>query len=650
MGELVLNPATISLWTARAPGTAALTGIMGTTTQSGPTTMKAGELHRSAFGNGIEESRGPWRVVSQPPRRNHLVFIGIMAASSPSAWARRREGQKNSRQAPTGLGRLGRDPLQSAAVQQADAESSNRRGGGRVAVQDCGRRRNQVKLGHCANPAALEAWKGYEWAKALDKGALYATKENAAMMAKYIKEHASDGYSCLFLSLLAFSTKPIGFFDQKWGEVTIERLDSVIGRYAREARTAITIYLLCKDGRLRGQQVFGRGSDHGGAIAIIPAGNGAIHALPIAQPSGEAIVVPEAVLRDITGDAAPREQAAATAEAPEPAPDRTGAAASPEPESERKRHGPQGPQDYRLIPACDPPNVVGPFLWPPKSGKYVGPSPPPKWFTGDWVAGYLASERRDVSMMRQWLYTNVLRPDLASATLGNFRRFGTTVYYSDVNFGSTVARIGRRSFTDGQTEDEFFTAGDRLTADGYSWDVLRVTWDGHPVLVAKPCSISTIILAEPADAKVHPALGEVDEVELFKARCTAMRLTRSDPIETALATRWMGDWAAKGYDVKGDPDDVASLASAVARQYCSVGSVGGGYGWGLCYSCGGKLTGKSRICCWGVNRPLAKIIAAGEKVTSLTNRILYPGVVWCTSQHPPLKAGVETVATDQNFQ
>jgi len=576
-----------------------------------------------------------------------------MASLSRSAWARRLGGKKNSSQSPPGSGRLGGDPLQSAAVQHADAESSNRHGGGGVAANGCGRRRNQVKQGHCANPAALEAWKGYEWAKALDEGAMYATKENAAMMAKYIKEHASDGPSCLFLSLLAFSTKPMGFFDQKWGEVKIEKLDGVIGRYAREARTAITVYLLDKDGLLKGQQVFGRGSEHGGAVAIIPAGNGAIHALPISKPSSLAIKVPEAVLADIVGDAAPRGPAAATADAPKPAPDRNGAVACPQPVEGTK------PEPVKRDPACvdgySPPpygplDVIGPFVWPPKSGKYVGPSPPPKWFVGEWVAGYLAKERRDTSMMRQWLYTNVIRPDLASATLGNFHRYGTAVYYSDVNLGSSVTRIGRRRFTDGQTEDEFFTAGDRLTADGYSWDILRVTWDGHPVLVAKPCSISTTLFAEPADAKVHPALGEVDKSELFKARCTAMRLTRSDPIETALATRWMGDWAARGYDVRGDPDDVATLASAVARQYCSVGSVGGGYGWGLCYSCGGQLTGKSRICCRGRNSPLAKMIAAGEKVTSMANRILYPGVVWCVSQHPPLKAGVETVATDQNFQ
>lgn len=559
----------------------------------------------------------------------------------------KKHDERSGRGGYGGRGGSGKSASWVSARRDADGPSSTSEKEG---VQDCSRRRNQVKQGHCANPAALEAWKGYEWAKALDKGAMYATKENAAMMAKYIKEHASDGPSCLFLSLLAFSTKPIDFFNQKWGEVTIERLDGLIGRYAREARTAITIYLLCKDGRLRGQQVFGRGSSHGGAIAIIPAGNGAIHALPIAQPSGDAIVVPDAVLKDIMGDAGPQEPAAVTVEAPKPAPDRTGATASPKSAVECKLIGFQRPQDCRPNPACYPPTTPGSFVWPPKSGKYVGPSPPPAWFTGEWVAGYMASERRDASTLRRWLYTNVLRPDLASATLSNFRRFGTTVYYSDVNLGSTVARIGRRSFTDGQTEDEYFTAGDRLTADGYSWDVLRVTWDGHPVLVAKPCSISTTLFAEPADAKVHPALGDVDRAELFKARCTAMRLTRSDPIETALATRWMGDWAAKGYDVKGDPDDVATLASAVARQYCSVGSVGGGYGWGLCYSCGGKLTGKSRICCRGVNSPLARMIAAGEKVTSMTNRILYPGVVWCSSQHPPLKAGVETVATDQNFQ
>lgn len=477
---------------------------------------------------------------------------------------------------------------------------------------------------------------------------MYATKENAAMMVKYIKEHASDGPSCLFLSLLAFCTAPTDFFDQRWGEVKIEKVDGLIGRYARAARTAITVYLLGEDGRLTGQKVFGRGSEHGGAIAIIPAGNGAIHALPIAKPSGLAVAVPAAVLADIKGDSAPQATAAATADSPKPTAERAAVVANPPTVVVAVAPPLDAPVVASTTTALQPP--VGPFLWPPKSGTYVGPSPPPTWFVGEWVAGFMAKERRDVSMMRQWLYTNVLRPSLASASLGNFQRYGTAVYYSEVTLGSSVTRVGRRRFTDGHTEDDFFTAGDRLTADGYNWDVLRVTWDGHPVLVVKPCSVSTVIFGEPADAKVEPALGEVDKGELFKARCTAMRLTRSDPVETALATRWMGDWAASSYDVRGDPDDVATVASAVARQYRSVGSVGGGYGWGLCYSCGGQLTGKSRICCRGVNGPLAKMIAAGEKVTSMANRILYPGVVWCTSQHPPLKAGVETVATDKNFR
>jgi len=477
---------------------------------------------------------------------------------------------------------------------------------------------------------------------------MFATKENAAMMAKYIKEHASDGPSCLFLSLLAFSTAPMDFFNQQWGEVQIEKVDGLIGRYAQAARTAITVYFLSKDGRLTGQKVFGRGSEHGGAIAIIPAGNGAIHALPISKPSGVAVEVPAAVLADIVGDSAPKAPVAATAVVPEPAAFCAVAVVSPPAAVAAAVPKPAAQVVVAATTALQP--RVGPFLWPPKSGKYVGPSPPPSWFIGEWVAGFMAKERRDVSTMRQWLYTNVLRPSLASAFLGNFQRYGTTVYYSDVVLGSSVTRVGRRKFTDGHTEDDFFTAGDCLTADGYSWDVLRVTWDGHPVLVVKPCSISTTLFAEPANAKVEPALGEVDKGELFKARCTAMRLTRSDPVETALVTRWMGDWAASGYNVKGDPDDVATVASAVARQYRSVGSVCGGYGWGLCYSCGGQLTGKSRICCRGVNSPLAKMIAAGEKVTSMANRFLYPGVVWCTSQHPPLKAGVETVATDLNFR
>jgi hypothetical protein len=470
------------------------------------------------------------------------------------------------------------------------------------------------------------------------------------MMVKYIVAHANDGPSCLFLSLLAFCTAPTDFFEQKWGEVDIGRVDGLIGCFVRATRITISVYLLGSDGCLTGQKIFRGGGGHGGAIAIIPAGNGAVHALPLARPSARPVVVPPAILGDIMGDSDPGQGAAVTAPLPEPVVERETTVASPgEDQVFQPAPSPQittsdGGSTAALATAEQRtvPSAIG--------GKYVGPGAPPSWFSGEWVAGFMATERRDVSMFRQWLYTNVVRPHMASATLGNFHRYGTTVYYSDVSLGFSVTRIGRRRFTDGHCEDEFFTVGDRLVAEGYGWDVLRVTWDGHPVLVVKPCSVSTVLLGEPANAKVEPALGFVNEGELFKARCTAMRLTRSDPVETALATRWMGDWAASGYDVTGDPDDVATVASAVARQYRTVGSVGGGYGWGLCYSCGGQLTGKSRICCHGVNSPLAKMIAAGEKVTSLANRLLYPGVVWCTSQHPPLKASAETIATDRNFR
>lgn len=518
-------------------------------------------------------------------------------------------------------------------------------------------RRSKLQSGHCANPAALEAWKGYEWAKALDESALYATKENAAMMVKYIKDHKSDGPSCLFLSLLAFCTAPTDFFDQKWGEVLIERVDRLIGCFVRATRTAIVVYFLGRDGRLTGQRMFGKGCEHGGALAIIPAGNGVIHALPLAKPTAKAIAVPAAILEDIRCDSATEVQSAAPDREPEVPAVRTVGSASTQVAAARPAS--------EVVPPVQPiarekaekpilydfsPQRIGPFLWPPKDGVYVGPGAPPKWFIGEWVAGFMATEIRDVSLMRQWLYKSVVRPQLASAALSNFRRYGTTLYYSDVTLGSTVARVGRRKFTDGHTEDDYFTAGDRLVADGCTWDVLRVKWDGHPVLEVRPTNITTRVFGESARAQVEPAIGDVDSGEVFKARCTAMRLTRTDPVETALATRWMGDWAASGYDVTGDPDDVATIASAVARQYRSVGSVGGGYGWGKCYSCGGQLTGKSRICCRGVNSPLARMIAAGEKVTSLAIRVLYPGVVWCRSQHPPLKAGVETNATDQNFR
>lgn len=486
----------------------------------------------------------------------------------------------------------------------------------------------KLKPGHCANPAAIEAWKGYDWAKALDDDAMFATKENAAMMFKYIKQHQGDGPSCLYLSLLAFARAPSEFFARKWGEVPLTQVESVVGEYVRMTRIAITLYTLSHDGRLQGQVSFG-GSKciGGGAVVIIPGGNGIVHALPLARPTQRSISIPPTVLQDIIGGPDPVEEAPACAALDEPSTTPT----------------------VEVVEVPQPVVAHQVAVRDSSPGPYVGPGSPPQWFTGDWVAGFLPKERTRSPGFREWLYTHVLRPSLAAATVENFRRYGTCVYYCDLDIGNMV-RTGRRSATDGQTVVEYFTEGDCLVSGDFRWSALRVKWYGHQVLQVLPADITTRVFGTSSGATVQTTVGVLDRREVFKARCTAMRLTRDDPIEASITTRWMSDWAAKEYDVKGDPDDVAQVAHIIASQYRSVGSVGGGYGWGKCYSCGGQLTGKSRICCRGVNSPLARMIAAGEKVTSLVNRILYPGVVWCRSQHPPLKAGVETVATSQNFR
>lgn len=497
--------------------------------------------------------------------------------------------------------------------------------------------KRKLRPGHCANPAAIEAWKGYDWAKALDDSAMFATKENAAMMVRYMKQHAGDGPSCLYLSLLAFARQPSDFFSRQWGEVPIERVDSVVSEYVRMTRIGISVYTLGEDGKLRGQVSFRGSSDDGGAVVLIPGGNGIVHALPLARPSRGAVVIPSLILRDIVGapDPAGETQSGPTTSEPAEA-ERSPADAAPQPTLIAKEALARAQLSGRA--------PVGQQCL----GTYVGPGAPPEWFAGDWVAGFGSGERKHPPGIREWMYTQVFRPTVAAATVANFRRYSTQVFYVDLDT-CRLTRTGRRQATDGHSIVEFFTEGDCLVSDGCRWNVLRVKWLDHSVLQIVPADITTRVFGSSKDAKVLTAIGVLDRKDVFKARCTAMRLTRDDPVETSIVTRWIGDWAAKDYDVQGDPDDVAVVAKAIASQYRSVGSIGGGYGWGNCYSCGGQLTGKSRICCRGVNSPLARIISAGEKVTSLVNRVLYPGVVWCRSQHPPLKQGVETNATAENF-
>jgi len=73
--------------------------------------------------------------------------------------------------------------------------------------------------------------------------------------------------------------------------------------------------------------------------------------------------------------------------------------------------------------------------------------------------------------------------------------------------------------------------------------------------------------------------------------------------------------------------------------------------WGWCFSCGGSSSARmpQRMCtaCHSsrCGNPIVRNAAAGHPVASPTNPLVYEGVINTPSRHPPLKKGVETVAT-----
>lgn len=78
---------------------------------------------------------------------------------------------------------------------------------------------------------------------------------------------------------------------------------------------------------------------------------------------------------------------------------------------------------------------------------------------------------------------------------------------------------------------------------------------------------------------------------------------------------------------------------------------GGPLSWGWCFSCGGcssaRMAHKMCTACHSSRsgNPVVRNAAAGQPVASSTQPLVYEGVINTPSRHPPLKKGVETIAT-----
>lgn len=281
-------------------------------------------------------------------------------------------------------------------------------------------------------------------------------------------------------------------------------------------------------------------------------------------------------------------------------------------------------------------------------------APPKSLYKADWRGGWFPSQcPARPSLVLQHLKNTFCDVDFASATLDNFEMFGTVPAYLDVRFEGGLTRTGRRTVTDGKECVEFFTAGDVLHVGESVWNVRRESCGLLRVVPA--CLTASLRSRQPlarfrSGAKVQASVTKLEDETRKKAIWQLVCLTNESATETAILSRMRADEAKNDY--KGtDAESSADLVRVLATRYRTAGNVCGPYAWGHCYSCGGELKGKmkQRICCPKRNSDLARLVADGEKVTSHAAPIRYPGVVWTKSRHPPLKKGVQTVATGENF-
>ncbi len=547
-----------------------------------------------------------------------------------------------------------------------------------------------------ACPAAQRVWRGYEWMRPLQEAALFCDRETTGLQQRLMEENRADGTKCVYLALLAFlrAGEEIEFFRTvQWGPVPQERLGHVFGMYCRAYGTTICVFTLTAQGGLEAQMTIGRGG-HTRNVVLVPSGDGGLHCLPFGKiRAGAAITLPPVVLSEMRGgeESAPTVVVPTEAEASSPA---IVVAEPPVPATMPRAQGVSGgdlpefpdPWEGSLVEAADTHITLGTAAvtqamdlalpdWVPVDSSAEQPHPsgvlhqvydchdmdyrgiqkPPKCLQGiGWRGGWFPSQcPEQPAVLTAAVKNKLFDVEYASATLDNFELFGTYPLYVPVRLEGGLTIAGRRTITDGKSSVEFFTPGDTLVLAGSTWSVqeelggfLRVVATNVRASVRGAQPFAKFRQGVCVQAAVNPLSQEGRAKALWQLVC----LENDKPTETAILSRMRGDEAQNGY--KGvDAESAADLVRVLASRYRTAGNVAGPFSWGHCYSCGGPLKGKmkQRICCPKVNTDLAKMVAEGCKVTSHATPIRYPGVVWTQADHPPLKPGVETVATRENF-
>lgn len=268
-----------------------------------------------------------------------------------------------------------------------------------------------------------------------------------------------------------------------------------------------------------------------------------------------------------------------------------------------------------------------------------------------WWGGWFSSQCSTSVGVAKAVKAAVWWPKFASATADMFELYGTKPRYLDVRFVDGLVRLDSRVVTDSVQSTQYFTAGDTITSGARSWVVKRVAG----FLRVEPTSLRSkySMAKQRGGARVTAPAIQLSDESRAKAEWAAVTLSNAHPLETAILTRMRADQAAERWRGP-QATEAAALVNVLCQRYRCAPNVSGPYGWGYCFSCGSPAQGKlnQRICreCQGKNTMLGRMVAEGCKVTSNAVPVRYPGVVHTRSRHPPLKSGVETVATERNFR
>jgi hypothetical protein len=310
--------------------------------------------------------------------------------------------------------------------------------------------------------------------------------------------------------------------------------------------------------------------------------------------------------------------------------------------------------------------------------KYFGQYPPLPFMEVDWIGGAWAACSPG-TQIQPLVWPEIL---YAAATTECAARFLDEVLYVPWRDQCPLLqRVGQRTLVSGNQRVQLLGAGDAIQLDGHWYRaherpngllrLERVSKTSFEALVDEFTEATGLRSVARLWRRAFPRTPRVDGVEPalpaalpseVARRMEWAALTPNAPqqMQAALGvvrnTAAMGQYGSdtvRAHDAATHVRILTDANASVPFSYCGggPGPRGSAFKWGYCYSCGGQPDKKrlpGRLCGCPAT-PSAVCVAKGLHCCGV-GQVCYPGVVQTYSQHPPLKRGKESLATEQGFR